>query len=116
MRYLTELIWAPHAMRHNSALSWREIDAATVEVSAASPGGPARGTAYFEDGDIARIEADDRPRTAGRRMVPTDWRGCCDDYRERGGCRIPTRARVSWLLDDGSFEYWRGKVTAYGMR
>jgi hypothetical protein len=49
-------------------------------------------------------------------MVPTDWRGCCDDYRERGGCRIPTQARVSWLLDDGSFEYWRGKVTAYGMR
>lgn len=47
MRYLAELIWAPRAMRHNPALSWREIDAATVEVSAASPGGPARGTAYL---------------------------------------------------------------------
>ena len=42
MRYLAELIWVPHAMRHNSALSWREIDATTVEVSASSTGGPAR--------------------------------------------------------------------------
>jgi hypothetical protein len=33
-----------------------------------------------------------------------------------GGCRIPTRAAVSWLIDDYSFEYWSGRVTAYGMR
>lgn len=116
MRYLAELIWAPHAMLHNPALAWRQIDATTVEVSAPSIGGPARVRLILEDGDIARIEADDRPRTAGRRMVATKWRGYCDDYREMGGCRIPTRARVSWLLDDGPFEYWRGKVTAYGMR
>jgi hypothetical protein len=31
MRYLAELIWAPHAKRHNPALSWREIDATAVE-------------------------------------------------------------------------------------
>jgi Family of unknown function (DUF6544) len=42
MRYLAELIWAPHAMQRNPQLSWREIDASAVEVSAASPGGPAR--------------------------------------------------------------------------
>ena len=34
MRYLAELAWAPHAMLHNPQLSWREIDATTVEVSA----------------------------------------------------------------------------------
>jgi hypothetical protein len=42
MRYLAELTWAPHAMQHNPQLSWREIDTSTVEVSAASAGGPAR--------------------------------------------------------------------------
>ena len=68
MRYLAELIWAPHAMQRNSQPSWREIDAATVEVSAVSPAGPVRVRLIFEDGDIARIEADDRPRTAGRRV------------------------------------------------
>jgi hypothetical protein len=111
MRYLAELIWAPHAMQNNPQLSWREIDASTVEVSAASAGGPARVRLIFEDGDIARIEADDRPRTVGRLIVPTRWEGCCGGYREMEGCRVPTRAAVSWLLDDGLFEYWRGKVT-----
>jgi hypothetical protein len=116
MRYLAELIWAPHAMRHNLRLTWREIDAATVEVSAASANGPARARLIFENGDIARIEADDRPRAAGRRIVPTRWQGYCSDYREIDDCRIPTRAAVSWLLDDGPFECWRGSVTAYRMK
>ena len=116
MRYLAELTWAPHVMQHNPHLSWRAIDASTIELSAASAGGPARVRLIFEDGDIVRIEADDRPRVAGRLIVPTKWRGCCSDYRETGGCRFPTQATVSWLLDNGSFEYWRGKVTAYDMR
>ena len=75
MRYLAELIWAPHAILHNPQLSWREIDASVVVVSTASAGGPARVRLIFEDGDIARIEADDRPRTVGRRIVPTRWEG-----------------------------------------
>jgi hypothetical protein len=52
-------------MRHNSALSWREIDAATVEVSAASPGGPARGTAYLR-GWRYRSHRSGRPPAYGR--------------------------------------------------
>jgi hypothetical protein len=116
MRYLAELIWAPYAMQHNPQLSWCEIDASAVEVSAASAGGPARVRLIFEDGDIARIEADDCPCTIGHRVVPTRWEGCCGDYREMEGCRVPTSAAASWLLDDGPFEYWRGKVTAYGTR
>jgi len=116
MRYLGELAWAPHAMLHNPQLSWREIDPATVEVSAESPAGPAQVRLIFENGDIVRVETDDRPRAAGRRLVPTRWEGRCCDYREIGGCRIPTRAAVSWLLEDGPFEYWRGSVTAFGIK
>lgn len=113
MRYLAELAWAPHAMLHNPHLRWREIEMNTVEVSADSAAGPVRVRLVFEDGDIARIEADDRPRTVGRATVPTAWRGRFFDYREMGGCRIPTRAEVSWLLDDGPFTCWRGEVTAF---
>jgi len=116
MRYLAELIWTPHAILHNPKLSWREIDATTVEVSAASVNGRARVRLIFENGDIARIEADDRPRATGRRIRPTPWQACCDDYREMEGCRIPTWATVSWVLDDGPFVCWHGRVTAYGMK
>ena len=116
MRYLAELAWAPHAMPYNAQLSWREIDATTVEVSAESPGGLARVRLIFENGDITYVEADDRPRAAGRHIVPTRWQGRCCDYREVNGCRIPTRAVASWLLEDAPFEYWRGRITAFRMR
>ena len=90
-------------MQNNPQLSWREIDASTVEVSAATAGGPARVRFTFHNGDIARIEADDRPRTVGRRIAPTRWEGSCGDYPEMEGFRIPTRAAVSWLLDGNPF-------------
>jgi hypothetical protein len=116
MRYLAELPWAPHAMLHNPRLSWREIDATTIEVSAERRASPARVRLIFENGDIIRIEADDRPRAVGRRLVPTRWEGRCWDYRRMDGCQIPSRAAVSWLLEDGPFEYWRGRVMAFRMK
>lgn len=114
MRYLAELAWAPQAMLHNPKLSRSELNESTVEVTAQSAAGPARVRLIFENGDISWVEADDRPRAAGCRIVPTSWQPC--DYREMSGCRIPTREVVSWLLDAGPFEYWRGRVTAFRMK
>jgi hypothetical protein len=71
MRYLAELPWAPEAMLHNPKLAWRQIDAATFEAAIETAGGPARVRLCFEGGDIARIEAPDRPRAVGARTVPT---------------------------------------------
>jgi hypothetical protein len=116
IRYLAELVWAPHAIQHNPQLSWREIDRTTVEVSAESLVGPAQVRLLVENGNITAMEADDRPRAAGRRAIPSRWRACCWDYCEMDGIRIPSRAAVSWLLEDGLFEYWRGKVTALRAR
>jgi hypothetical protein len=116
MRYLAELPWAPHAILHNRHLSWHELNRDTVEVSAPCVGGSAKVRLLFEAGDIAGIEADDRPRAAAGRTIPTPWRGHFFDYRTIGGCRIPTRAVVSWVLDDGPFDCWRGTITHYELR
>ena len=75
MRYLAELVWAPQAMLYNSELSWRVVDETSVEVSAASPAGTARMRLLFEGGDVVGFEADDRPRLANGRIIPTRWRG-----------------------------------------
>jgi len=100
-------------MLHNPHLSWREIDATTIEVSAESAEGPARVRLIFEDGDIGRVEADGRPRAIGRHIAPTRWQAHCCDYRETNGCRIPTGATVSWPSEDGPFACWRSTLTAF---
>jgi hypothetical protein len=92
MRYLAELPWAPCAMLHNPHLRWCGIGPSAMEVSAESPGGPARVRLVFEHGDIVRIEADDRPRIVSGRLVPTPWGGRYLDYGEVNGWRTPTRA------------------------
>lgn len=113
MRYLAELPWAPHAMLHNPFLVWREIDPSTIEVSAESTGGRARVRLTFQNGDVVRADAEDRPRLVGGRTIPTRWVGQCFDYREIDGCRVPTRAVVSWFLESGPFDYFRCSLTAW---
>src|SRR5689334_17357815 len=75
MRYLAELVWIPHAMLHNSQLRWHEIGNDIVEVSVGSPDAPARVRLAFANGDIACVEADDRPYSEGGNVVPRRWVG-----------------------------------------
>jgi hypothetical protein len=44
-------------------------------------------------------------------MVETAWEGTFSDYATVGGVRIPTRGEVAWILETGSFPYWRCTVT-----
>jgi len=115
-RYLAELPWAPYAMLGNPALRWREVDASTVEVSAATADGQtARVRLIFDAaGDIVAAEADDRPRETEGRFVPTPWRGDFSDYRDFGAVRLPARAEVSWGLPGGRYVYFRGDILSYG--
>ncbi len=112
MRYLAELVWAPHAMLLNPHLDWRTLGRESVEVSAAATTPPARVRLLFEAGEIRRIEADDRPRMEGRRTAARPWAGRFFDYRALGDLRIPTRGEVSWILDGNPFACWRGEVTS----
>lgn len=112
MRYLAELAWAPQAMLYNRHLSWREIDANTVEVSAASRGSPVRVRLSFADGDLIGVAADDRPRLVDNFAIRTPWCGRFFDYREIGGWRIPSRAIATWVLPEAPFDYFRGEIVA----
>lgn len=43
------------------------------------------------------------------------WRGEFGDYREFGGLRLPSSARVYWDLPAGPFEYFRCVIEAAGV-
>jgi hypothetical protein len=110
LRYLAELPWAPHAMAVNQELRWREVGDGSVEVAAQVGGRRAAVRLDFDsDGDVVSTSAEARP--AGSFGV-RPWAGTFDDYALLGGVRVPTRAEVSWELDDGPFVYWRGALTS----
>lgn len=115
MRYLSELPVYPDAMLNATGLTWRQLDDHTAEVTARSASGPATVRFIFDDsGDIVRLEADNRPMAdeAGR-MVSTPWHGIYRDYTQFGRYRIPAYGEVGWVLPEGLFTYWRGRVVSY---
>jgi hypothetical protein len=114
IRYLAELPWAPQAIVLNPALSWREIDASTVEVSTVVGRSRVAVSMRFNDqGDIVAGSTASRPRLVGKQVVDTPWSGVFGEYRTFGGVRLPTSAEVSWLLPDGPWTYFRGTVTGW---
>ena len=112
MRYLAELVWAPHAMIANRHLEWREVDDRTVEVVTSV--GSTRAAVRLEfnaAGDIVGVRSDARPYREGKTYVPRSWSGSFGDYALFGeGTRIPTRGEVRWELPDGPYTYWRGTI------
>jgi hypothetical protein len=115
MRYLSELPVYPDAILNAQGLTWRQIDHRTVAVSAHSTTGTAEVRFIFDDdGDIARMESDDRPMAGpDDQTAPTPWHGIYGNYQTFGRYRIPAYGEVGWVLPDRFFTYWRGTVVSY---
>jgi hypothetical protein len=111
LRYLAELVWAPHAMVANRRLEWRKLDEQHLEV--ATHVGPTRAAVRLEldaDGDIVGARVDDRPRAEGKQVARRPWVGSFGDYAVVDGIRLPTHGEVRWELPGGPFTYWRGAI------
>lgn len=116
MRYLAELMWNPDAILLNRSLDWRVIDERTLSVVTGE--GARRSEVRLlldHDGDIRRIEADDRPAAEGRDLVPRPWFGRGGDFRVVDGRRIPFQAEVGWIIDGTEFVYWRGTLRSWSV-
>lgn len=108
-RYLAELPWNPRALLANPALRFEDGPEDAVRVWTKSP--ETYVDLHFDAaGDIVRTFSETRSRGA---EGPAPWEGLFEDYGVLGGVRIPTRAKVAWLLPDGCFTYWRGEVVSF---
>jgi hypothetical protein len=111
IRYLAELPLAPDAMLHNHELAWREIDAATIAVTAGS--GDTACEVVLGLGPDQRIISAfcaDRAASATPPFAPMPWRGTFADYRQQNGRWIPTAAQVGWVIDGKEDIYWKGRI------
>jgi hypothetical protein len=114
MRYLAELAWAPDAMLTNPALAWTVIDDRVLRVSTGWRGVRAEVELRLDqDGRIASVQADDRPRKEGASFVERPWRGRFFDYRPHQGRLLPFGGEVGWILDGQAFVTWRGQVVSW---
>lgn len=114
MRGLAELPWRPFAFGEASPLTWES--AGNEELRVCFANARTRAAVLFEVDSAGRVQsalAPDRPRIVDGKVAETAWSGVFDDYRTFSGIRVPTFAQAAWLLPEGPFTYWRGRVSAF---
>lgn len=112
-RFLAEAPWYPTVLG-SDRITWRAVDEQRAEATLSDGAVTATVTYTFGADDLVEsIRADDRSRFVKGKMIPTPWVGRFGDYEKRAGLLIPTRCEVEWLLPEGPWAYFRGRVRGY---
>lgn len=114
MRLVAEAPWYPTILLPGDHLSWQEVDVTSAR--AIFRDGALEVTLVFrfnEEGLIAAVRTENRPRAVGKQVEPSPWEGRWWGYEVHQGMRIPTAGEVAWLLPAGPHPYWRGRLTRY---
>jgi len=113
MRYLAEAPWYPTALLPSQGVRWDGVDDTSAQATLTD--GPVALTMLFRfdrDGLIGAARAAARGRTVGKAVIPTPWEGRWTRYDVRDGMRVPTDGEVAWILPEGPWPYWRGRITS----
>ena len=113
MRGLAQLPWRPFAFRRLHNVSFKTVG--DSRLLATLDDGRTRAEVELEIDGEGRVVGGSavRPRADGSTTVETKWAGSFGDYRSFGRASIPTSAEVAWLLPEGRFDYWRGRLAAF---
>jgi hypothetical protein len=111
-RFLAEAVWYPTALLPSQGVSWEAVDDTSARASLVD--GSTTVSLEFRfgaEGLIHAVYAAARPRTVNGALVATPWQGRFWAHDVRDGMRVPLRGEVAWLLPEGPWPYWRGRVT-----
>ncbi len=112
-RYLAEAAWLPPALFPSAGVTWTAIDESTARATLADHGITVSVDFRFGSrGEIVGISAK-RYRAVAGRQVLTPWVGRFWSYERVDGMMIPRDGEVAWVLPDGPFPYWRGRITHF---
>ncbi len=112
-RGLAELPWRPFAFHRMEHVAWEAIGRGGLRATFDDGHTRASAELYVDrEGRVLGGSAN-CPRAVGRSVIETKWSGTFSDYRDFGRLRIPTSAEVAWLLPEGPFTYWKGRVVAF---
>ena len=112
MRFLAESAWYPTALLPGQGARWEAVDDSSARVTIEDGGLSLTMLFRFgTDGLITSALAEDRMRTVGNVVVPTEWEGRWSSYERRDGMLVPIVGEVAWVLPEGRKPYWRGSIT-----
>jgi hypothetical protein len=112
MRFLAESAWYPTALLPGQGARWEAVDDSSARVTIEDGGLSLTMLFRFgTDGLITSALAEDRMRTVGNVVVPTEWEGRWSSYERRDGMMVPIAGEVAWILPEGRKPYWRGSIT-----
>jgi len=113
MRFLAESAWYPTALLPDQGARWEAVDDSSARVTIEDGGLSLTMLFRFgTDGLITSALAEDRMRTVGNVVVPTEWEGRWSSYERRDGMMVPIVGEVAWILPEGRKPYWRGSITS----
>jgi hypothetical protein len=113
LRYLAEAMWYPTALLPSQGVTWTPIDERSARATLTD--GSTTVSLEFRFGPDGLIEssyAAARPRTVGGAVVNAPWSGRGWESALRDGMRIPIEAEVVWILPQGPYPYWRGRIAS----
>ncbi len=112
LRYLAEAMWYPTALLPSQGVTWEPLDDSSARATLTDGATAVSLDFHFAaDGLIESTRAAARPRTLGGTVVASPWGGRGWDYELRDGMRIPLSGEVAWLMPEGAYPYWRGRIT-----
>jgi len=110
LRYLSEGAWLPTALLPAAGVEWVGVDDSTARATLLDGGTTASMEVRFGPaGEIVRVSAM-RFRSVAGTDVLTPWVGYFRDYTRVAGMMVPLQGEVGWLLPDGWFPYYRGRI------
>ncbi|MHB1223584.1 MAG: DUF6920 family protein [Gemmatimonadaceae bacterium] len=109
-RYLGELVWLPAALLPGGGVEWTAVDDSTARATLTDGDVPASVDFHFGSRGEVESVSGERYRDVDGTGVLTPWRGRLWDYERVQGMMVPRSGEVAWLLPDGPFAYWRGRL------
>ncbi|MCL1466505.1 DUF6920 family protein [Argonema galeatum] len=108
MRFFAETAWYPTALLPSQGVRWEAIDDTSARGTLTDGATTVSLVFRFNaEGSIDTVRAEARYRG----LVPTPWEGRFWGYTVRNGMQIPLEGEVAWQPPEGSWPYWRGRIT-----
>jgi len=112
MRFLVEAAWYPTALLPSQGVLWEAIDDMSARATLTDGVTTVSLNFFFDsDGYISEVRAPARYRIVSGTLDAKPWQCRFWRYEIRDGMRIPLEGEVAWELTEGSWPYWRARIT-----